>query len=43
MPRRVIDAWDYFYHKQKMRRDKKIKVKEKKKDDRIHDGNRFRY
>ena len=30
MPQRVIDAWDYFYHKQKMKRSKKLKVKEKK-------------
>ncbi len=30
MPREVIDAWDYFYHKQKMRRDKKIKVVKRK-------------
>jgi len=32
MPQRVIDAWDYFYYKQKMRRSKKIKVKEVKKE-----------
>ena len=29
MPQKVIDAWDYFYHKQKSRRNK-IKVKEVK-------------
>jgi len=30
MPQRVIDAWDWFYHKQKMKRNKKLKVSEKK-------------
>lgn len=30
MPKRVIDAWDYFYHKQKMKRNKKLKVVKRK-------------
>ncbi len=28
MPRRVIDAWDYFYHKMRCRRNKNIKIRE---------------
>lgn len=30
MPRRVIDAWDYFYHKMRCRRSKDIKIREVK-------------